>query len=396
VADVKYLERLKAIVIDDDPFFIEILCTLLRRAGLHAIDVATSGEAAIKIMAATPPDLIICDLNMPVMDGVQVLQAMTALGVRPAIILVSGEDVRVLDATRRFAEAKGLLVLGVLSKPVSGDLLLALLRQYRHAPVPYQDPTIAISMEARQVLAGLKAGAMHLAYQPKVELATGALYGVECLLRWNDAQIGNVPPRDVVAAAEKSGVINELTLAILDQVAIDHAAMEWGGVHTNCAVNLSMHSLYEIEMVERMKAALSAGGPFRDFTFEITETHIVEDLARVLEALIRLRLSGFKISIDDYGTGASTMQLLAQLPSSELKIDRSFVAAGIRSEEGRLILRSAIDLGLGLNQTIVAEGVEIEQEHQLAHQLGCHLGQGFLYARPMPLDELLSWARDRR
>ncbi|WP_190285662.1 EAL domain-containing response regulator [Montanilutibacter psychrotolerans] len=389
-------KRLRTIVIDDDPFFVELLCALLRDAGLNEIDVATSGDDALSKIGPTPPDLLVCDLNMPTMDGVQLLQAVASLGVRPSIILVSGEDVRVLDATRRFAEAIGLPVLGVLSKPISSDALLDLLRQYRPQPVPQEDHEVTISMEARQLMSGLKTGAMHLAYQPKVELATGALYGVECLLRWEDAQIGSISPRDVVTAAEKSGVINELTLAILDQVAIDHAAMEHSGVRTNCAVNLSMRSLYEVEMVDRMKAALAAeGGLFRDYTFEVTETHMVEDLPRVLEALIRLRLSGFSVSIDDYGTGASTMQMLAQLPSSELKIDRSFVAAGVRSEEGRLFLRSAIELGLGLNQTIVAEGVEIQKEHELAHQLGCHLGQGFLYARPMPLDELLTWVRDR-
>jgi EAL domain-containing protein (putative c-di-GMP-specific phosphodiesterase class I) len=157
-----------------------------------------------------------------------------------------------------------------------------------------------------------------------------------------------------------------------------------------------MQNLRSFSIVDRMADIVTSVHDRPDrYTLEVTETRLIDDLAQVLEVLIRLRLQGFKIAIDDYGTGAATMQLLAQLPSTELKIDRSFVAAAPRDEQGRALLQSAIELGLQLGQIVVVEGVETEMEARLARELGSHLGQGYLYGRPMQLEELIAWTRAR-
>jgi EAL domain-containing protein (putative c-di-GMP-specific phosphodiesterase class I) len=251
------------------------------------------------------------------------------------------------------------------------------------------------NLDANDLINGLSGGALHLAYQPKVDLRSGVLVGVESLLRWDDPLHGSVNPADVVSAAERHGLIDELTLAILARAARDRSIATNQGLTTNFAINLSLRNLKEVSIVERMHGVVTnTNNEPSDFTLEITETHLIDDVAGVLEALIRLRLLGFKISLDDYGTGASTMQMLSRLPSTELKIDRSFVAAAPNSRQGRAFLKSAIELGLHMGQSVVAEGIETEGERALALELGCQFGQGFLFARPLAFDALLAWDRE--
>jgi EAL domain-containing protein (putative c-di-GMP-specific phosphodiesterase class I) len=253
-----------------------------------------------------------------------------------------------------------------------------------------------MTLDSETLYAGLANGAWQLVHQPKVDLRSGCLIGVESLLHWDDPLHGSVPPSVVVSEAERHDLIDELTLSVLACAARDRRALADRGCAINFAVNLSMQNLKHVSIIERMRetVAIAQGIP-SDFTLEVTETHLVDDLAQVLETLIRLRLLGFKIALDDYGTGASTMQMLAQLPSSELKIDRSFIAAGPRSRQGRAFLQSAVELGLQMGQTVVAEGVETEAERDLALELGCQVGQGRLFAWPMPFDALVAWVDAR-
>lgn len=387
----------RTLVVDDDPTMLEVIATVLRDAGLTSVETAADGEAALERLVADRVELLVCDLNMPAMDGVRLLGLIAAAAVRPAIILLSGEDSRVLDASRQFAEAKNLAVLGALRKPVSPDSLLELLQLYR--PVSgqrLQGASRPVSLDGNSLRRGLQATTWHLAYQPKVDLRDGTLYGVEGLLRWQDPDTGPVPPPDVIQVAEDAGLIDTLTLAILARAVQDRAALVRRGFDVGIAINLSMHNLVGGAIVDRMSEIVAAAGdqPSR-YTLEVTETHLVKDLSQVLEPLIRARLQGFLISIDDYGTGAASMQFLTQLPSTELKIDRSFVVAGPLSDQGCAVLHSAIDLGLRLRQDVVAEGIDSEEQARLVLDLGCHLGQGYLFGKPMPLEDLVAWMSAR-
>lgn len=388
-----YPVGLRALVVDDDPVMLEIISALLGDAGLLLPETADKGELALERLAARPFDLLICDLNMPGMDGIRLLSHVAALSRHPAVILLSGEDSRVLDVSRQFAEAKGLTILGVLGKPVDLQSLTTVLARYRPAEGrSWQDaPDVAIDGDA--IRGGIDGGALHLAYQPKLELGKRSFVGAEALLRWQDPKLGAVPPSDVVRAAENAGLVDLLTLAVLTQAVADRAALMRNGIDINLAFNVSMHNLHNLSIIDRMSEIVAAADDRPDrYTLEVTETHLMKEPAHVIEALIRSRLRGFKVAIDDYGTGAATMQFLMQLPSTELKIDRSFVAAGPRSEHGRVLLQSAIELGLSLGQTVTVEGVETDQEDRLARELGGHLGQGYLYGRPMELSELIAWA----
>lgn len=389
--------NLRVLVVDDDPMMTALVEVLLHTHGIQRICSVNEGAAALEKLAAQTFDLLVCDLNMPGMDGVQLINRMATLGHRPAIILLSGEDPRILDSSRQFAEVKQLVVLGVLRKPIAHDSLINLLRGYQPNLQQGDDGMpLHTDLDASDLRTGLSSSSLRVAYQPKIDLRTGDLVGVECLLRWNDPKFGNVAPADVVSAAERYGLIDGLTLGVLARAAQDRLLAASHGFTTNFAINLSLKNLREANIVDRIhQIVVDTHGVPSDFTLEITETHLVDDLARVLEALIRLRLLGFKISLDDYGTGASTMQMLSQLPTTELKIDRSFVASAPHSSQGRAFLRSAVELGLQMGQSVVAEGIETESERTCAVELGCQLGQGYLFSRPLSLEILIDWARER-
>ena len=391
------LDGLTTLVVDDDPLMVEVISMVLRDLGLSTVDAAFDGAAALERLGTSSVDLLVCDLNMPGMDGIRLLSHVASLPARPAIILLSGEDPRILEAARQFAEAKALTIIGAASKPVTSESLTGLLQSFRHSeekrPAQRERPLV----DCRKVKLGLSDHAIALAYQPKVDLIDGRLIGVEALLRWNDAELGVLSPPEIVRAAESCHLIDDLTIGVLACAVRDRAALAHNGIDTNIAFNVSMHNLHNLAIVDRMsELVIEAGDQPSRFTVEVTETHLIEDLTSVLEALLRLRLQGFKIAIDDYGTGAATMQFLMQLPSTELKIDRTFVAAATRSESGRALLQSAIDLGLQLGQDVIAEGVETAGEAQLLQQLGCRFAQGYFYGRPMTLDAFTRWIAQHR
>lgn len=382
-----HVRTLRALVVDDDRFMLNIISLVLGDLGLASVDTATDGAVALERMSNSSVDVLVCDLNMPEMDGIRLLGHVAAMPAQPAVILLSGQDPRILEAARHFAEAKALTILGTAAKPVTHASFRSLLEAYRR-PGEAAIPRITPTLDDAQLRDGLARQVFDLAYQPKVDLRDGRLVGVEALLRWQD-----VPPPEVVRAAEACALIDELTLGVFDIAVRDRAALARDGIDTNIACNVSMHNLHNLAMVDRIAARVTDADdhPSR-YTIEVTETHVIEDLTAVLEALIRLRLQGFRIAIDDYGTGAATMQFLMQLPSTELKIDRAFIAASTKSEPGRALLQSAITIGQELGQDVVAEGVETEAEVRLLRALGCRHAQGYFYGRPMERAALAAWA----
>jgi EAL domain-containing protein (putative c-di-GMP-specific phosphodiesterase class I) len=382
---------MRALVVDDDPLMTELIAMLLRDCGFAQVDTADSGQAALENLSRHPIHVLICDLNMPGMDGIQLMSRIAALEQRPAIILISGEHSRILDSSRQFAEAKQLTLLGVLRKPVAREPLIAVLDLYRPDTEIPRPQAAHAPMDAAYLSKGIVGEALCLLYQPKIDLRSGGLAGVEALLHWTDPTFGVMPSVQIVDAAEKFDLIDDLTLAVLARAARDRRAAVGRGIFIDFAVNISLKNLQNEDIVERMLEIVSSEfSEPSDFTLEITETHLVDDLAKVLEPLLRLRLLGFKIALDDYGTGASSMQLLSQLPSTELKIDRSFVTAAPRSTQGRAFMQSAVELGHQMGQSIVAEGIETEEQRVLALELGCQIGQGYLFSRPLPFEELLA------
>jgi EAL domain-containing protein (putative c-di-GMP-specific phosphodiesterase class I) len=233
-----------------------------------------------------------------------------------------------------------------------------------------------------------------LHYQPKVSLDVNQVCGVEALVRWHHPTRGTVSPGEFIPVAETTGLINQLTDHVL-RVAVEQAR-SWldAGLVIPIAVNLSPRCLLDTTLLERVRRLLSEHElPPGMLRLEVTETAVMANPALALSTLTGLHSLGVKLSIDDYGTGYSSMAYLRRLPVDELKVDRSFVLNMTENDNDAILVRSAIDLGHNLGLSVVAEGVEGAEHVAALSELSCDIAQGFHYARPMPAADLEDWMR---
>lgn len=240
-----------------------------------------------------------------------------------------------------------------------------------------------------QLDAAIDAGELWIAYQPKLDLHTGCMTGAEALVRWTHPEKGPIAPAEFVLAAEQSGRIHKLTSYVLERSIQAAAALNQGGTPFSIAVNLSARLIDDASLPEWVAQVLKRYGLRPEqLVLEITETAALGTTSAHLENLAQLRDLGIGISVDDYGTGLSTLDYLKKIPACEIKIDRSFVQAMHRSEGDRVIVNSTIQLAHSLGRRVVAEGVEDRETLYALQQMGCDLAQGFYIGRPMPLLDL--------
>jgi EAL domain-containing protein (putative c-di-GMP-specific phosphodiesterase class I)/CHASE2 domain-containing sensor protein len=237
---------------------------------------------------------------------------------------------------------------------------------------------------------GMSRGEVKIAYQPKLDIRRGTIAHAEALVRWHHPQDGAIPPDLFIPLAESTGVVRELTEYVLSRALADCAKFRIAGKEFCIAVNISAADLTsggfvtEIrELIERSKADPSS------LTLEVTESAILRSPQKAIDALNALREMGIKLSVDDYGTGQSTLSYLKQLPVSELKIDKSFVTSMCDNANDRIMVRSTIDMAHELGLVVVAEGVEDARTLQELRSLGCDFAQGYLIGKAMPLEELI-------
>lgn len=239
--------------------------------------------------------------------------------------------------------------------------------------------------------AAVDQGEIAVAYQPKLHIASGAVVGVEALVRWRHPARGFLSPDLFIPLAERSGRIARLTLHVLEQTLADLRAWDLRGVTIGAAVNISAKLLDDAEFLDAARQAIAAGGidPHR-LTLEVTESAAMHDPAGAVRALEALKALGVAVSMDDYGTGLSTLSYLKTLPLDELKLDRSFVQYAHQNRSDAVLVRSTVELAHDLGLKVVAEGVEDEACLGYLRSVGCDIAQGYLIGRPMPADDLLT------
>jgi EAL domain-containing protein (putative c-di-GMP-specific phosphodiesterase class I) len=224
-----------------------------------------------------------------------------------------------------------------------------------------------------------------LHYQPKVAVGTGVLVGVEALARWRHPSRGPISPADFIPVLEVTSLMHRFTEQVL--IMALRQARDWldSGHRVPIAVNVSTRSLLDPAFPDRVAALLAETGvPGDQLCVEVTEYALMSDPEAAIEALHRLHGLGVKASIDDYGTGYSSMTYLKLLPVDELKIDRSFVKDMTGDRSSRALVASTVELGHSLGLTVVAEGVEDEEAVLALRAIGCDTAQGYLFDKPMP------------
>jgi len=307
--------------------------------------------------------------------------------------IVAGERLQ-LSATT------GLVRLGE-SKAIGSELLLdaqiALKRAKQQQRGSSQYFSAAMGSDARErfkLLKGLRTGfeesQLFVVYQPQVELETGRVIGAEALLRWRTTDGRFIPPDQFIPLAEQSGLIIPIGEFVVRTACQQLAKMRGLGHDSfRMAVNISMAQFRHPGFLDTLARALKdAGVEGQHMELEITESMAMEDADLVLRVLSDIKQLGFSVAIDDFGTGFSSLSQLRQLQVDRLKIDRAFVQEAQSSTAGSTIAQMVINLGRGLGLTVIAEGIETEEQRQYLIGLGCHEGQGWLFARPMPADQL--------
>ena len=249
---------------------------------------------------------------------------------------------------------------------------------------------LSLQNDLRQAI---EAGALALFYQPKIDARSGEFTGVEALVRWHHATRGAVGPAELIAVAERFGLIGALGEWVFNEACRQIRAWEAAGLRIRVAVNLSAHQLRQDDLVQRIRRTLARHRVDAALiTFEITESVAMEDTNATLRSFAQLARAGASLAIDDFGTGHSSLAYLRTLPARQVKIDRSFVADLGQSGDAMAVVDAVIRLAHALGLRVVAEGVETERQRDILQTLDCDEFQGFLFARPMDAERLALWA----
>lgn len=380
----------QALVIDDDPLFQIVVSEGLRAAGVPLINTADDGVEGIKTLtnAKGAIDLIAVDLQMPNMTGVDVVRELARLGYKGGVIIISSEDSNLRRSVENMAKLLGINILGALGKPLDVGALRALIETEGCEQATAQTSVISRA----QVIKALSSKQIIPFFQPKVDINTRSVTGFEVLARHVDDAANAPAPRHYLEAIENYGLSIDFLCAMVTQAADD--VRKWPEQYKSLklAFNLTPLAVQDSGLPDRLLAVVTAAGlDPKTITFEITENHLLECTAASLEVLSLMRLYGFALSIDDFGTGATSIEQLRTFPFTELKIDGRFMMTCQSDEFSRLTVQTSAKLAGMLGMTVVAEGVETPEAISFARDSGAHEVQGFHFARPMDSEHALYW-----
>jgi EAL domain-containing protein (putative c-di-GMP-specific phosphodiesterase class I)/CheY-like chemotaxis protein len=387
------LSDLRFLVVEDQGFQRWAMGQMLETLGAAKIFSASDGQAALEIVKSLEPpiDVIVTDLNMPGMDGMEFIRHLGELEARIGLIVASEQDRSLISSVITMARNYGVDVLDAIEKPVTTKKLATALERFSRRPTVAERATPP-EFDLDEIVHGIARDEFEPYFQAKVEVATGRVRGAEALARWRHGRHGIVLPATFVHKLENAGQIDALTMSVLARASTACRGWRAAGFDISVSVNLSLTSLADTTLADRVLAVVSRHGlDPRHVTLEITETAAATHLGKVLENLSRLRMRGFGLAIDDYGTGYSSMQQLVRVPFTELKIDQSFVRNAPTHPSNRAMLEASLEMAGKLGIVAVAEGVESRQEQRLLAELGCPLAQGYYIARPMAADDFLRW-----
>jgi EAL domain-containing protein (putative c-di-GMP-specific phosphodiesterase class I)/ActR/RegA family two-component response regulator len=384
---------MRTLLIDDDPFALKLLARQLERLGCAAVTQCERAQDAVALLETKVDafELVFCDLQMPDIDGVEYVRHLARTGYRGGLVLVSAEGGRILQTVQKLAQAHQIHILGALAKPVTSDQLRRILAnnaKRRATASGAVRPTHAVE-DLKRAIDG---GQLLNHYQPKVELASGALVGAEALVRWNHPTAGLVFPDEFISIAEDHGLIDALTHAVLAAALRQARLWRDAGLEIQMAVNVSMDNLAILDFPDTVaRLAHEAGVALSSVVLEVTESRLMKDLRAPLDILTRLRLKRIGLSIDDFGTGHSSLAQLRDIPFDELKLDRSFVNGAGQDPALRAIVEGTVAMARQLGLKSVGEGVEDRADWDFLRALGCDVAQGYFIARPMPGADLPRW-----
>ncbi len=381
---------LQVMVVEDHAFQRRIAVRLLGELGVTQVLESADGLDALDVLRRqpTPPDVVLVDLDMPGMDGIECISHIAREHLARSVVVVSALEPALLNTVQTMARACGLRVLGSVEKPLTRDKLEAVLNRIDDHVGEVGDEA-AVKFTLQELADALAAGEIVAWFQPQVEFASGKVIGAEALARWERPDGSVVRPCQFVPIMEREGLASALTDRMLDDACRWKQRCDQDGIRIKMSVNVSAVTLADPSSADRYQAIVE-GHDIKpeEMILEITESTVMTDAARGLGLLARLRLKGFGLSIDDFGTGYSSLAQLSQIPFTELKIDQDFVFGAHAQPRKRAVVEASLDLARKLGLNTVAEGVESIEDWRMLAELGCDIAQGYLISRPVPGSEL--------
>ncbi|MEQ8346197.1 MAG: EAL domain-containing response regulator [Sneathiellaceae bacterium] len=390
------LTRIQVLVVDDEPTQRLAVSVMCRGLGLPEALAFGSGHQALATVAAPGAriDLVICDLDMPEMDGMEFIRRIAGLEDPPALMILSGHPSALLDSVERMGRAYGLRMTGSVRKPLTRQVLQATLTALSENRA---DPAADEPANAEMVDGLIASGRFEPYFQPQVALRDGQVCGAEVLARLLQPDGAVLLPHAFLKRLSERGMMTDFTIDIVDKT----LALLTGGTarmpDIRISINLTPLLFDDLEVMNDLMDRVDRAAIPRDrLVFEVVETAVASDPMMLTESAARLRLRGFGLAIDDYGQGHASLDQLRRLPFDELKIDRAFVADIDSDPDNRVIVANTISMAKALGLKVVAEGVETEAEVRVLTELGCDLVQGFLYAPALPYGRFLDYFAGNR
>ncbi|VVP33438.1 Regulator of RpoS [Pseudomonas fluorescens] len=383
--------QFRVMVLETHPFQRALAVNALQRLGCIQVLQASTGSEALAALESIRLDVVICDLEMEDMDGLEFIQHAAASGKLGAVLLSSCMPSDIRHSVIRIGELLGVQILGDIAKPFNAAAMHTVLKRY--VPKVSEEPVARrdlLEVTAEQLRRALVDQQIVPFYQPKFDLLTGEILGVEVLARWDHPFKGVIPPSMFLPAVEGFDLMDDMLFSLMDQALGLQRMAATQGIELKLAFNLHASQLVHSNLSHKIKKILSSrSASGSSVTFELTESGLIDVPAASLENLVRLRMMGCALSIDDFGAGYSSLQRLCQLPFNEIKLDAEFVRELGANPRCKAVVASTLALGSALGMSVVIEGVEREQMRQELLEIGCSQGQGYWHSRPMAASDLL-------
>jgi EAL domain-containing protein (putative c-di-GMP-specific phosphodiesterase class I)/ActR/RegA family two-component response regulator len=380
------------LLIDDDKDFSDFFVAAIQSKGANC-QVLSEPKKIINLNLEAI-DHIIIDLLMPEFDGLQILRFLKEVDYRGDISVTSGQDQSLLDSAKEICQLHKLSFHSVLKKPFDLSTLDTITKkkcveQIKNTKIKPREPNdseLTIALKA-----AIDSQSLDVYFQPKVNMSNLSIIGFEALARWslND---NFIPPTRFIPLAESTGLIDKLTQVIVEKSLKHFSLIQAHQCKPSLSINFSALELNTSNLPDLLKSKIEQYQVASErITLEITETVFLEKNPLSLEVLTRLRLMGFKLSIDDFGAGYSSVNMLQNGPFTELKIDRAFVSTIHCNEQSRIIVQSIVEMAKRLELLVVAEGIEDKITQDALTKMHCLIGQGYFFSKPMPAHLVNDW-----
>ena len=361
-----------AFVVDDEPQVRAFVSNALMSSGFRPMQLSSSAEVEIALRN-TIPQLIVLDLSLGDSDAVEVIRILAGVQYQGDVLLISGHDAVTLDEVHQIGIKRGLNMVEGLHKPFRLEQLRERLRAVRRDVPARFDASLAV---------GLRNNWLELWYQPKIELKSRLVCGAEALIRLRHPTHGVVAPANFLPPPGDP-LYRPLTEFIVAQSLRDWTHFAAHKMTSRLAINVPASVLQRPDFVAHLRRHLPDDPRFPGLVVEITEDEAISDPDLAREVAVQLKLYNVHVSIDDFGSGYSSLARLKELPFAEVKLDRSFVSGCATDKAKRAMCEAVVDLARRFNITSVAEGVETAEDLQVLEEIGYDVAQGFLFARPM-------------